>query len=67
MFGRVKTPEEWSEITLANKIKWGEYRDGGRRYNVPPQTTHRHSPARRPKSDFRSFARIDGDDSRFRV
>jgi putative SOS response-associated peptidase YedK len=38
MCGRVKTPEKWSEIKAANKIKWGEYRDGGRRYNVPPTT-----------------------------
>jgi putative SOS response-associated peptidase YedK len=36
MCGRVKTPEEWSEIKAANKIRWGDYRDGGRRYNVPP-------------------------------
>ncbi len=36
MCGRVKTPEEWSEIKAANKIKWGVYRDSGRHYNVPP-------------------------------
>jgi hypothetical protein len=36
MCGRVKTPEEWSDIKAADKIKWGEYRDRGRCYNVPP-------------------------------
>lgn len=36
MCGRVKTPEEWIELRSDWKIRWGEIRDGGRRYNVPP-------------------------------
>lgn len=36
MCGRVRTPGEWSEIKADQKIRWGEIRDGGRRYNVPP-------------------------------
>jgi putative SOS response-associated peptidase YedK len=38
MCGRVRTPEEWSEIKADQKIRWGEIRDGGPRYNVPPTT-----------------------------
>jgi putative SOS response-associated peptidase YedK len=38
MCGRVRTPEEWSEIKADQKIRWGAIRDGGPRYNVLPMT-----------------------------
>ena len=39
MCGRVKTPDDWIELRSDWKIRWGEIRDGGRRYNVPPTST----------------------------
>ena len=39
MCGRVKTPEDWINLRSDWKIRWGEIRDGGRRYNVPPTSS----------------------------